>query len=178
MTLFNLLVITTISWLISILIVTVTLPLHSILFLIGLFTFVGICFITIFNLTFIGTILIIVYVGAVAVLFIFVIIIIPQRVHGSEKISSKQITLTLGTIFCSLTFMIILLLYLLPTSFNDLYEIVIIPGVQVEEACVESNVISLSTTLYYEYPILLVLAALLLFIAMAVAILICRESEE
>lgn len=178
MTLLNLLIVTLISWFISILIVTVALPLHSILLLIGLFTLIGICFIVIFNLAFIGTILIIVYVGAVAVLFIFVIMIIPQRIQQSSTEEVYQTRLVVITVVFGLIALIAVCFYLMPDSISLIYELVMDTGVEVELIEVQSNALSLSLALYYEHPLSLILAALLLFVAIAAAILICRIPDE
>jgi NADH-quinone oxidoreductase subunit J len=59
--------------------VTARSPIHSILSLIVTFLMVAFIFIMYYSLPFIGTLLIVIYVGAIAILFLFVIMMIPMR---------------------------------------------------------------------------------------------------
>lgn len=67
-------------------------PIHGILSLICLFVVSAYLFISYFALEFIGVLFLVIYVGAVAVLFVFVVIILPSRsVHLGTSVSYKTL---------------------------------------------------------------------------------------
>lgn len=84
-------------------VVVVRSAIHSILWLILLFVISALTFIGVFNLYFIGVLFIVVYVGAVTVLFLFIIIMIPLREVSLH--SSRHLLLSFsGFVFCVLLF--------------------------------------------------------------------------
>lgn len=144
---------------------------HSILWLILLFVISALTFIGVFNLYFIGVLFIVVYVGAVTVLFLFIIIMIPLREVSLH--SSRNLLLSFsGFVFCVLLFSVsyygwdfdfvnqeIISSYDFVTRVRELFD---------------SDLHIVSYVLYYRYSFALVIAALLLFIALVVAILLCK----
>lgn len=159
------------NWGIAFIVISARSAIHSILFLIGLFIISALMFIGFFGLYFIGVLFIIVYVGAVTVLFLFIIIIIPLKDMSSGNDLFKSVRGIMPT------FVIVLLIVALVSANSsgiNVYEI--IPMEFDEGISFLLNDLSIvGKIIYYEYSFALVVAALLLFIALILAILLCYE---
>lgn len=159
------------NWCIAFIVISARSAIHSILFLIGLFIISALIFIGFFGLYFIGVLFIIVYVGAVTVLFLFIIIIIPLK----DVTSSNRLFKFVGGL--SPVFFIALLAALIFNASNsglDIYEVV---SFEFNESLsfVLNDLEIVGKIIYYDYSFALVVAALLLFIALILAILLCYE---
>lgn len=156
------------SLFIAFFVVAVRSAIHSILSLIILFVVSALIFISFFNLYFVGILFIVVYVGAVTVLFLFIIIIIPLR--EIDMFSSKR------TVFGLLLVLGILGL-LVFSRFNPEFSIfsweVMPSDFTIETPTFLNDLQIVSHIIYYKYSFALVTAALLLFIALVIAILLC-----
>jgi len=80
-------------------------PIVSILFLIGLFSTTA-SYLIIIGLKFIGLSYLIVYVGAVSILFLFILMLINIRISELQNITNNSVSLVIIfiTLFCSLLF--------------------------------------------------------------------------
>ena len=67
-------------------------PVHSVLYLVVTFVSAGALFILL-QAEFIAMVLIVVYVGAIAVLFLFIVMMLPQQTNSSKSLFSKNSTL-------------------------------------------------------------------------------------
>jgi NADH-quinone oxidoreductase subunit J len=85
----------------SLMVILANNPVHSVFYLILVFVITS-CIILMFNVEFIGMIFIIVYVGAIAVLFLFVVMMLNVRIV--EKISSLVKYIPLGLMMGILLF--------------------------------------------------------------------------
>jgi NADH-quinone oxidoreductase subunit J len=90
-------------------------PIYTILYFICFLIILGLFFILFLNLEFLGLILIIVYAGAIAVLFLFVVMMFNIRVI--ELINEK-----IGIFFLLIYFILMLLYILIVLFFNDVYK--------------------------------------------------------
>jgi NADH-ubiquinone oxidoreductase chain 6 len=83
-------------------------PIVSVLFLIGLFACISI-YLIILGLSFIGLSYLVVYIGAVSILFLFIIMLINIRISELQSITSNSIILSIiiGIPFNSLIFIIL-----------------------------------------------------------------------
>jgi len=88
------------SVLCSVFIITIKNPIISVLFLIGLFVSIA-CYLIVLGFDFIGLSYLLVYVGAVSILFIFILMLINIRVSEllSETINSLPLAITIGILF-------------------------------------------------------------------------------
>jgi NADH-ubiquinone oxidoreductase chain 6 len=75
-------------------------PIISVLFLIGLFLDIS-CYLILIGLTFIGLAYLLVYVGAVSILFLFILMLINVRISElfSESINNIPSSIILGSFF-------------------------------------------------------------------------------
>lgn len=178
---------TTLSWYLAWRAVTSRAPIHGILSLICLFVVSAYLFITYFALEFIGVLFLVIYVGAVAVLFVFVVIILPSR--GTQLIfgpSSKLLWSLVGIVVVLSAFAIILSN---PVFLNDSYFVVeeMLPywdigafgGFENDASLLLEgvDVYSLGQYIYRVNSLPLVASAVLLFVALVVAIIICDDRE-
>lgn len=161
------------SWFVAGLVITARTAIHSILFLISLFAIVSVVLIGWFKLHFIGILYLVVYVGAIAVLFLFIIIIIPS-VQPTGVLHSKLLRIGrwlfgVGLLAC------ILLIYNsagLTTWVGEIYSSDLWPV-----AWGEDDLYLVSEALYYRYSFALVAAAFLLFVALVLAVLLCQDER-
>lgn len=79
----------------SILTITTKNPIFSIIFLIGLFGGVA-CYLIIIGLSFIGLSYLIVYIGAVSILFLFILMLINIRTSELQNNTSNSLPLTIN----------------------------------------------------------------------------------
>lgn len=126
-------------------------------------------FIGFFNLYFIGVLFIIVYIGAVTVLFLFIIIIIPLRENAQFPRFSKLLG---GCVFFIL--LVVVLLYYNINVIETATSLEILPATEwFNFDFIINDLQIVSKTLYYQYSFALVVAALLLFVALIIAIILC-----
>lgn len=163
-------------------------PIHGILSLICLFVVSAYLFISYFALEFIGVLFLVIYVGAVAVLFVFVVIILPSRsTHPNTSANDRALwgfvkSLTVVAVLVTLTF-------LDPITFSEGYRAAaeISPywgsGVfgefenDLELLLSSVDVFSLGQYMYRVNSLPLVASAVLLFVALVVAIIVCDDQE-
>jgi NADH:ubiquinone oxidoreductase subunit 6 (subunit J) len=132
-------------------------------------------FVGFFNLYFIGILFIIVYVGAVTVLFLFIIIIIPLR---DADFGGSRFFMRSSNNFTVVLFLLsIALFFVLNDYFGDrsIYEILPVNFLDTVDSVSSNDLDIVSKTIYFKYSFALVVAALLLFVALIIAILLCSE---
>ena len=143
-------------------------PINSILFLILIFLNVSILFF-ILNLDFLGIILIILYVGAIAVLFLFIVMM--MNVKNIEKDENTYIFIG-GLLFILLGFQIIYV-FLHFFSYNNLFHLTLSSDTfyfLFSNRLDEMNKLSLiryfSFIIFIEYPIFLISSSFLLLLVL------------
>lgn len=131
-----------------------------------------------FNLAFVGTLLLVIYVGAIAILFLFVVMIIPMR----EK-DLLPATTTPWVVNASLFVGLILFgMYgIMKIGVIDWSELLNI-SVKLDptfsqswEALSSKDLVISGQLLYKQYSLHLVMCISLLFFALAVAIILCED---
>jgi len=91
-------------------------PISSILFLIGLFSSIA-CYLMLVGLNFIGLSYIIVYVGAVSILFLFILMLLNIRISELQSNTRNSIPLVIILLILFAN----ILRILLPNNTNDLF---------------------------------------------------------
>lgn len=157
----------------AILVITTKNPVYSVLFLIMLFFFIA-CYLAGTGYVFIGLAYLLIYVGAVSILFLFILMLINIRV--SELISETWNSIPLVLMIC-VAFINAKAIYL-----------AIIPIIEDIKICSqniwEGNIIesshasSLGNVMYTNYAILLILVSIILLLAMVGAIVITIKQKN
>ncbi len=159
-------------------------PIKSLLYLIGLFLTISI-YLNIIGLTFIGLSYLVIYVGAVSILFIFILMLINIRTSELKNNSNNSIFLAL---IITLLFNYILQ-PLLPNTSNyyiynsnlygsNLDNINLVTSSQWDNNLIEnSNITSIGNIMYSNYSIWLIIASLILILAMVGAIVITIKTQ-
>lgn len=159
-------------------------PIKSLLYLIGLFLTISI-YLNIIGLTFIGLSYLVIYVGAVSILFIFILMLINIRTSELQNNSNNSIFLAL---IITLLFNYILQ-PLLPNTSNyyiynynlftsNLDNINLVTSSQWDSNLIEnSNITSIGNIMYSNYSIWLIIASLVLILAMVGAIVITIKTQ-
>ena len=154
-------------------------PIISILWLIGLFFTIAIYLISI-SMDFIGISYLLVYVGAVSILFLFILMLINIRI--SELLSDTKnsiLLLILIVLLFSVTF-----IDMVPSQYANLFksnlEIIFISSSNCWEdgLAAINNIVSLGYVMYTNYSILLILVSSILLVAMVGAIIITIKSKD
>src|SRR5690606_5635219 len=115
---------------------------------------------------------IIVYVGAVTVLFLFIIMIIPLKEVSTENTLFKSVRKVVPMFF-----FVILLAVLINVSGNfvdGIYELIPFEF-NVNTIVLLNDLEIVGKMIYYDYSLALIVSAILLFIALILAILLCYE---
>ena len=189
-----------ISILFSILVIINKNPVISVLFLIGLFFTIS-CYLITLGISFIGLAYLLVYVGAVSILFLFIVMLINVRI-------SELFTNTSNSIFLAIIIIITFnsaIIYLLPHNitrfsnlivdnimnnifilfdsfaFFNLYKLKIffVTGNVWDSNLAEStHISSLGNVLYTNYSIWLILASIILLLAMIGSIVITIKPKK
>ena len=158
-------------------------PIISILFLICLFLGIA-CYLILLGISYIGLSYLLVYVGAVSILFLFILMLIDIRVSElqSETSNSLAIALILGTCFYYITYDIIpielsenIIFYNFKNiSFSNLFLITsnYWDGLLIEN----SHIASIGNVMYTSHFILLIIVSLILLLAMIGSIIISLKS--
>ena len=161
-------------------------PIVSVLFLIGLFLCIS-TYLMLSGMTFIGIAYLLVYIGAVSILFIFILMLINVRI--SELQSNTNNSLPLALIIG--IFLYYFLYKVLPFSSLDITDNeflnVISPNNESENLYVTSNIwdkrlidvshiISIGNVIYTNYFVWIVIASIILLLAMVGTIVITIKS--
>jgi NADH-ubiquinone oxidoreductase chain 6 len=165
-------------------------PVISILYLIGLFASIS-CYLIILGLNFIGLSYLIIYIGAVSILFLFILMLINVRISELQNNTSNSIVLaSIVIIFFNFT----LSYNYLVNNTNDInYIDTIWNNIKIlfsdrnttfvtskiwDGNIIENNhLISIGNTMYTSYNIWLIMASLVLLLAMVGAIIITIEKK-
>lgn len=154
--------------LLAILVITPRNPVISLLYLIGLFIDIGVYLISI-QLTYLGLSYIIVYVGAIAMLFIFVIMMLNIKIIESKKNTNFLRSAPLGLLLGS-TFIITLYQALPRDMIIEKYQ-KILTFTSWEDKIINPSVVEmLGKVLYTDYSLWLLLISLILLLAIVGAI--------
>ena len=137
-------------------------PVYSVLYLILAFINSAILFLFL-NAEFLAMLLIVVYVGAVAVLFLFVVMMlnVSQEIKRSKLLVFKPLTIILGVII------LIEFLYFLVIDNSTLKSLSESKNLENE-----NNTISLGNIIYTDYALLFQMCGIILFVSMIGAIVL------
>lgn len=149
----------------AIMVVTSINPIHSVLWLISVFINAAIVLVA-NGAEFLGLLFIVVYVGAIAVLFLFVVMMLNIKIVIRESILKKNIPLVIIAIF---TFGLIMVNSLQPIfTSNEMYN----SDVWINLVTPLSNVQVLGALLYTIYAELFITVSFILLVAMIGAIML------
>jgi len=141
-------------------------PVHSVLFLILTFCNAA-AILLLLNVEFLGLIFIIVYVGAIAVLFLFVVMMLNVKIYSSKSYSQKPFIFLAGFICLGQIFL------LLEKTFSNSNTIIAEDSVSVVSFLDSlSSIDVLGQGLYNNYIICFLIAGLVLLVAMIGAIVL------
>lgn len=160
-------------------------PIVSILFLISLFLNIA-CYLMMLGLNFIGLSYLLVYIGAVSILFLFILMLINVRISELSSDNSNSIPLAIITgVFFYFTINTLLLndtvseeyghlsLLMNNSEFNDKFNILYVTSQSWDNYLAEvSHITSIGNIIYTAYPMWLILTSLILLLAMVGAIII------
>lgn len=162
-----------ISILLSILVVISKNPIISVLYLIGLFFNIA-CYLILLGMNFIGISYLLVYVGAVSILFLFILMLINIRI-------SELTTETTNSIFLTLIVSILFIYSLNKTMYvitnlniiEDLNNILLVTSNLWDGYVSETiHITSIGNVLYVSYSIWLFITSIILLVAMVGSIII------
>jgi len=154
----------------SILVINSKNPIVSVLFLISLFLFISI-YLVMIGLTFIGISYLLVYIGAISMLFLFILMLIDIRISELHVDTNNSLFLAfvVGVVFY------IILNYIIPFNINAVLasDINYVTFNLWDTYLVENyDIISIGNLLYSNFSIWLIMASLILLLAMVGAIII------
>jgi len=154
----------------SILVINSKNPILSVLFLISLFLFISI-YLVMIGLTFIGISYLLVYIGAISMLFLFILMLIDIRISELHVDTNNSLFLAfvVGVVFY------IILNYIMPFNINAVLEsdINYVTFNLWDTYLIENyDIISIGNLLYSNFSIWLIMASLILLLAMVGAIII------
>jgi len=158
-------------------------PIVSVLFLIGLFLCIS-AYLILTGLNFIGLSYLLVYVGAVSILFLFILMLINVRLSelSIDSINSIPLAILLGSFFNYLVNNI--LPYMVITN-NSLYDFSIkkkltnVTSVSWDGYLAEtSHITSIGNILYSNYSIWLIITSIILMLAMIGCIVITLKEKK
>nr|ASW34455.1 NADH dehydrogenase subunit 6 [Mycocalicium subtile] len=156
-------------------------PIVSVLYLIGLFFLIS-CYLILLGINFIGLSYLLVYVGAVSILFLFILMLINVRVSEllSETSNSIPLAIIIGislynTIFPVLPYNIYRFFYI---TYNK-WELYFVSSKNWDGALSEnSHITSIGNIMYTSYSVWLIEASIILLLAMVGAIVITIKQEK
>jgi len=158
-------------------------PIVSVLFLIGLFLSIS-CYLILTGLNFIGLSYLLVYIGAVSILFLFILMLINVRISEllTDSINSIPLAILLGSFFNY--FINNVLPYMMITYNNLLYynstdtRLAHVTSVSWDGYLAEtSHITSIGNILYGNYSIWLIITSIILLLAMVGAIVITIKPQ-
>ena len=157
----------------SIMVISARNPVHSVLFLILAFFNAG-GLLILMEMEFLSLIFIVVYVGAIAVLFLFVVMMLNVKISEVEDEVLQYLPVggTIGLIFLFLIFFIIEGDFV---SFNGQANSIYLDWFQ--QVDVVSNIETLGQVLYTEYLVYFLLAGVILLVAMVGAIVLTMSTR-
>lgn len=160
-------------------------PILSVLYLIGLFFTIS-CYLIMLGINFIGLSYLLVYVGAVSILFLFILMLINIRISEllSETSNSIPLAVIIAISFNSTIFPIIP--YNISKIFNttsntllDKSEIYFVSSINWDGALAENtHITSIGNIMYTNYSVWLIEASVILLLAMVGAIVITIKQEK
>jgi len=177
-------VIYVIAILFGILVVISKNPIISVLFLIGLFLSIS-CYLILIGLTFIGLAYLLVYIGAVSILFLFILMLINVRI--SELLTDNVNSIPLAILLGSLVDFFInnVLPYMMITNDSLWYSIdknkilASVTSVFWDGYLADiSHITSIGNILYSNYSIWLIITSIILLLAMVGSIVITIKPQE
>ena len=137
-------------------------PIHSLIFLILTF-FGSACILIFFQIDFLALIFIVIYVGAIAILFLFVVMMLNVKFNALEDNSLNPFFAVIGVIFCSLIYLFFSQTfnfdYVKPFQFEKNFDII-------------NNIDSLGQFLFNYFLSCFLVAGLILLIAVIGAIIL------
>jgi NADH-quinone oxidoreductase subunit J len=145
-------------------------PVESVLFLILTFCNAA-AILFIFNAEFLGLIFVIIYVGAIAVLFLFVIMMLNVKIQDQQSLSLKIFNSSYVIRFFSIYLIFILIFLMVKTVFSD-YKNVSEISVNILNFDSLNNIDVLGQFLYNYFLVSFLLAGLILLIALVGAIVL------
>ena len=157
----------------SIMVISARNPVHSVLFLIlAFFNSAGL--LILMEMEFLSLIFIVVYVGAIAVLFLFVVMMLNVKISEVEDEVLQYLPVggTIGLIFLFLIFFIIEGDFV---SFNGQANSIYLDWFQ--QVDVVSNIETLGQVLYTDYLVYFLLAGVILLVAMVGAIVLTMSTR-
>tara|TARA_E500000331_G_scaffold130367_1_gene127656 strand:+ start:224 stop:817 length:594 start_codon:yes stop_codon:yes gene_type:complete len=157
----------------SIMVISARNPVHSVLFLIlAFFNAAGL--LILMEMEFLSLIFIVVYVGAIAVLFLFVVMMLNVKISEVEDEILQYLPVggTIGLIFLFLIFFIIEGDFV---SFNGQANSIYLDWFQ--QVDVVSNIETLGQVLYTDYLVYFLLAGVILLVAMVGAIVLTMSTR-
>jgi NADH-ubiquinone oxidoreductase chain 6 len=158
-------------------------PIVSVLFLIGLFLCIS-CYLILTGLNFIGLSYLLVYIGAVSILFLFILMLINVRISEllTDSINSIPLAILIGSFFNY--FINNVLPSMMITYNNILYYFVTdsrlahVTSVSWDGYLAEtSHITSIGNILYGNYSIWLIITSIILLLAMVGAIVITIKPQ-
>lgn len=158
-------------------------PVISVLFLIGLFLSIS-CYLILTGLNFIGLSYLLVYIGAVSILFLFILMLINVRISELliDSINSIPLAILLGCLFNYfvnnvLPYMMIAFNNLL-YHFSTVKNLANVTSVSWDGYLAEtSHITSIGNILYGNYSIWLIITSIILLLAMVGAIVITLKPQ-
>ena len=158
-------------------------PIVSVLFLIGLFLSIS-CYLILTGLNFIGLSYLLVYIGAVSILFLFILMLINVRISEllTDSINSIPLVILIGSFFNYfvnnvLPYMMIAFNNLL-YHFSTVTKLANVTSVSWDGYLAEtSHITSIGNILYGNYSIWLIITSIILLLAMVGAIVITLKPQ-
>jgi len=153
----------------SVLVITRKNPVHSVLWMLILFVHIAALYLFL-NAEFLAAIQIIIYAGAILVLFLFVIMLLNVKKEEAEKRFQKQgaLSLIIGIIF--LTFFLLLLSKISVIPSPGEYTVKLIQS--------EGSIMTIGKVLYTEYLLPFEVASLILLVAIIGAVVLAKRKIE
>jgi NADH-quinone oxidoreductase subunit J len=153
-------------------------PIYSIFNLI--LVFIGITFILlIFNIDFIAMLFLIIYVGAISVLFLFIIMMLNLKIVNIKKYYSYYLILGF---FIGIIFFFEILIILIPIPILHIFSSVLSLKQFSNDFYLDivsiNNIENISFTLYNDYMYLFIISGLILLVAMIGAIVLTNKNSE
>lgn len=172
-----------ISILFGILVIISNNPIISVLFLIGLFLSIS-CYLILTGLNFLGLAYLLVYVGAVSILFLFILMLINVRISdlAIDSLNSIPLAVLLGSFF---NFAVNNVLPYMMVTFNNLLyhintvtKLANVTSMSWDGYLAEtSHITSIGNILYGNYSIWLIITSIILLLAMVGAIVITLKPQ-
>ena len=156
-------------------------PIVSVLFLIGLFLSIS-CYLIMIGLNFLGLAYLLVYIGAVSILFLFILMLINIRVSEllTDTINSIPLAILLGSFFnYSINSILPYILVTNHTNYFNKDKLAHVTSTLWDGYLAEtSHITSIGNVLYSNYSIWLILTSLILLLAMVGAIVITIKPKN